>query len=174
MKERRRALGWNQLEVQANGGPSNTTQTTIENAKLEDLTPATARKVDAGLGWGRGSAMRIWRDEGEPWLNQPSKLEAIPQAPDRFTTDIAAEQVFTDRTRRMQVGETSVHGLLAVVSEEVTSMARRIQDLEAELAELHAVRSQVPLDLAARQTGRRGGAETARSAQDKDAEDPGV
>lgn len=63
--QRRQALDLNQLEVQKAGGPSNTKQTEIENGRLVDLTPSTAKKVDAGLRWLPGSARDVWNG-GEP------------------------------------------------------------------------------------------------------------
>lgn len=65
VKARREQLHMNQLQVQDAGGPSNTLQTAIENGRLSNLTPRTARKVDAGLMWEKGSAMRIWEGRGE-------------------------------------------------------------------------------------------------------------
>lgn len=66
VKRRRAQLALSQLEVQAAGGPSNTTQTNIENAVIKTLTPNTAKKIDRGLQWLPGSALRIWRGEGGP------------------------------------------------------------------------------------------------------------
>lgn len=62
---RRDELDKTQLEVQAAGGPSNTTQTAIENAHITTLTRATAKKLDRGLRWEPGSAQRVWRGAGE-------------------------------------------------------------------------------------------------------------
>ncbi len=60
VKARRLELGLNQMEVWNAGGPSNTTLTTIENGRLDTLTLATAKKLDRGLRWEQGSAMRVW------------------------------------------------------------------------------------------------------------------
>lgn len=54
------------MDVWNKRGPSNTTLTLIENGRLDDLTPATARKLDAGLDWTNGSALRLWREGVEP------------------------------------------------------------------------------------------------------------
>lgn len=62
---RRAELDLSQMEVWRSGGPSNTTLTTIENGLLSNLTSSTARKLDAGLLWERGSARRVW-EGGEP------------------------------------------------------------------------------------------------------------
>lgn len=57
---RRLELDLNQLEVHDAGGPSNSTLTHIEKGRLEDLTRATARKLDKGLRWQPGSARDVW------------------------------------------------------------------------------------------------------------------
>lgn len=57
---RRVELDLNQLDVSAAGGPSNSTMTTIENGRLEELTRATAKKLDRGLRWQPGSARDTW------------------------------------------------------------------------------------------------------------------
>lgn len=62
---RRDELQVSQLEVWQAGGPSNTTLTKIESGHLTKLERATARKLDAGLGWEPGSARRVW-EGGEP------------------------------------------------------------------------------------------------------------
>ncbi len=59
-------LRLNQLEVAAAGGPSNTLQTDIELGRIKTLTTRTARKIDDGLMWEQGSALRVWEGRGEP------------------------------------------------------------------------------------------------------------
>lgn len=66
VRARRERLDWNQMMVQSHGGPSNTKQTEVENARLERLTAQMARKLDRGLQWEPGSARRVWNGEGEP------------------------------------------------------------------------------------------------------------
>lgn len=66
VKFRRMQLDLNQVDLAAAGGPSNTTMTTIENARLTELTRATARKLDRALRWEAGSAMRVWNGKGRP------------------------------------------------------------------------------------------------------------
>jgi hypothetical protein len=63
--QRRTDLDLSQIDVWRTGGPSNTTLTTIENGLLTNLTASTARKLDAGLLWEKGSARRVW-EGGEP------------------------------------------------------------------------------------------------------------
>lgn len=62
---RRHQLDMSQLDVWQAGGPSNTKLTEIENGRLQTLTPVTARRLDLGLKWERGSARRVW-EGGEP------------------------------------------------------------------------------------------------------------
>lgn len=62
--ERRTDLALSQLEVWQAGGPSNTTLTNIENGRIDTLTNATAKKLDAGLRWEPGTALGLWRGNG--------------------------------------------------------------------------------------------------------------
>lgn len=68
---RRKALGLTQLEVDADGGPSNTKQTEIEAGELPSLFPNMAKKLDAGLQWEKGSAQRTWLG------GDPTPLESL-------------------------------------------------------------------------------------------------
>lgn len=72
---RRAELDLSQIDVWRTGGPSNTTLTTIENGLLENLTPSTARKLDAGLLWEKGSARKVW-EGGEPTPLGSSRKDA--------------------------------------------------------------------------------------------------
>lgn len=65
VRDRRLHLEMSQVDLWQAGGPSNTKLTEIENGHLEKLTPATARKIDAGLLWEPGSARRAW-EGGDP------------------------------------------------------------------------------------------------------------
>lgn len=65
VKRRREELDLNQLEVQADGGPSNSKLTEIENGRMDKLTPNMAKKLDRGLRWQKGSARSVWMG-GEP------------------------------------------------------------------------------------------------------------
>lgn len=64
--DRREQLGLSQIDVWQKRGPSNTTLTVIENGRMADLAPATARKLDSGLDWEPGSALGLWRDGTPP------------------------------------------------------------------------------------------------------------
>lgn len=70
---RRDELAKSQLEVWQAGGPSNTTLTTIENGLTENLTNATAKKLDRGLEWTPGSARAVWLG------GEPTRLEDTDQ-----------------------------------------------------------------------------------------------
>lgn len=65
VKARRLELDRTQLEVHAAGGPSNSTQTLIENAQAETLSRTTARRLDTGLKWAEGSARAVWDGTGD-------------------------------------------------------------------------------------------------------------
>lgn len=75
VRQRREELDLTQLDVWLSGGPSNSTLTEIENARIETLTRTTARKLDAALHWEAGSAKRVW-EGGEP----TPLLPGIPSA----------------------------------------------------------------------------------------------
>lgn len=66
VKARREELDLTQMDVWQAGGPSNTTQTRIENGELETLTRVTARKIDAGLQWAPGSAKAVFEHGSAP------------------------------------------------------------------------------------------------------------
>lgn len=65
VRARREELDLTQLDVWMVGGPSNTTQTEVENGRLERLTRTTARKLDHALQWEAGSARATW-EGGNP------------------------------------------------------------------------------------------------------------
>lgn len=58
---RRRSCGWSQGTVSAQGGPSDTLQTRIEQGKWRPSrgVDETLRKIDSGLRWKPGTASRI-------------------------------------------------------------------------------------------------------------------
>lgn len=63
---RREHLGLTQDEVADAGGPSNTTQSKIENQLVEVVSRATLKRLDAGLQWEAGSARRIYEAGADP------------------------------------------------------------------------------------------------------------
>ena len=71
--QRREQLGLSQIDVWNKRGPSNSTLTVIENGRMADLTPATAKKLDNGLDWRSGSALALWRDGTTPTPVDPGE-----------------------------------------------------------------------------------------------------
>lgn len=57
--DRRAELGRTQLDVARAGGPSNATLTALESGRATSTSPATLRKLDAGLDWHPGSAQAV-------------------------------------------------------------------------------------------------------------------
>ncbi|WP_163540799.1 helix-turn-helix domain-containing protein [Occultella kanbiaonis] len=62
---RRNRLGLSQVQIWNAGGPSNSTLTKIESATPPEPSAVTLRKLDAALGWEKGSARRVL-DGGDP------------------------------------------------------------------------------------------------------------
>lgn len=77
--ERREELDLTQMDVWQAGGPSNTTQTKIENGQLARLTRTTARKLDKGLQWVDGSARTTWNG-GDPTPLPPSPADPVTES----------------------------------------------------------------------------------------------
>lgn len=65
VRSRREELGLTQDDVTAAGGPSDTTQTRVENAEGPPPNLATRNKLDRPLRWQPGSAARAWAG-GDP------------------------------------------------------------------------------------------------------------
>lgn len=65
VRARRKELDLTQLEVHAAGGPSNSTQTAVENAQVDVLSRTTAKRLDKGLQWAEGSARAVWDGAGD-------------------------------------------------------------------------------------------------------------
>jgi hypothetical protein len=63
VSERRAYIGRSQIEVWENGGPSNSTMTSIESAASLTITPSTLKKLDAGLAWIAGTAGGLLRGD---------------------------------------------------------------------------------------------------------------
>ena len=109
VKARREELDLTQLEVWQRGGPSNTTQTTIENGLLASLQRATARKIDAGMEWQEGSSRTVWKG-GEPTplaARSTADLEAAVRASNisaRAKEDIL-RMLDADKVRDRERGE---------------------------------------------------------------------
>lgn len=74
--QRREDRHWTQADVTSMGGASNTWQTKMENGLLDQLTNATAKKIDQGLGWVPGSAWKVW-EGGEPTPIEELDVDAM-------------------------------------------------------------------------------------------------
>lgn len=59
VKDRRAHLGLTQIQVWDAGGPSNSTLTAIEGATQSVISTVTLQRLDTGLGWAAGTAVRI-------------------------------------------------------------------------------------------------------------------
>ena len=101
---RRLELDLNQLEVAAAGGPSNSTMTAIENGRLEDLSRATAKKLDRGLQWEPGSARLAWQG-GTP-------VPLLPVSRAQPHDDLDAIRRYVSEAR---IEEELRHELIAVI-----------------------------------------------------------
>lgn len=66
MEERRRELSLTQREVWRRGGPSDSTQADLENARFDLILPSTFRRVDKGLGWEPGTAASLFHTGKRP------------------------------------------------------------------------------------------------------------
>lgn len=62
---RRNELELTQLQVWDAGGPSNTKQTEIEKGESSRPSPKMRHKIEVGLQWESGSALRVW-EGGQP------------------------------------------------------------------------------------------------------------
>jgi hypothetical protein len=66
VSERRRMIGRSQIEVWRNGGPSNSTMTSLETAASLSVAPSTLKKLDTGLVWVPDTAAKVIRGEVPP------------------------------------------------------------------------------------------------------------
>lgn len=73
-------MGLTQDDVTAAGGPSDTTQTRVENAEGPPPNLTTRNKLDRPLRWQPGSAARVWAG------GEPVPLDTLPPAPGVPTT----------------------------------------------------------------------------------------
>ena len=80
VKARRTQLGLTQIQVWDAGGPSNSTQTAIEGAAQSVISTVTLQRLDTGLGWAPGTAVRILSGD-----DHSVRLDIVP------TDDLLAE-----------------------------------------------------------------------------------
>ncbi|MBY4212617.1 helix-turn-helix domain-containing protein [Rhodococcus fascians] len=90
VRERRQQLGLSRIQVRDRGGPSEPTLTKIERAEINEPSPATLMKLDAGLAWAPGSSARLLSG-GEPRDVEDHKSRSSATLPDvdRVAVDIA-------------------------------------------------------------------------------------
>lgn len=79
VRSRREELGLTQDDVTAAGGPSDTTQTRVENAEGPPPNVTTRNKLDRPLRWQPGSAARVWAG-GDPIPLDTTLSRAVPTA----------------------------------------------------------------------------------------------
>lgn len=63
VSERRNYLGRSQIEVWRDGGPANSTMTSLEAAASRSVTRSTLNKLDVGLAWVPDTAAKVVRGE---------------------------------------------------------------------------------------------------------------
>ncbi|MGE2733792.1 hypothetical protein [Mycolicibacterium vaccae] len=95
---RRMYLGRSQIDVWRNGGPANSTMTSLEGAESTTINNVTLKKLDTGLQWKPGTAIRVLREE-----IRPAGAAADPQFDDRKISDIDATSEENQSRRRADV-----------------------------------------------------------------------
>lgn len=80
VRERRYDLGLTQEQVRQAGGPSTATQRHIEGAAQSHYLPVILARLEAGLGWGRGSVRAILAGR-EPHPADPPPPAVRPAPP---------------------------------------------------------------------------------------------
>lgn len=113
VKARRAALGLTQYDVWRAGGPSNTTQTIIENGEMVKLTRGTARKIDAGMRWQPGSAKAVFT------LGLPPVETATPGLTAADARWVQGQRELAAVIRAAQVDEATKARLLDVLGDAV-------------------------------------------------------
>lgn len=78
VRDRREKLGLSQEDVAANGGPSTTTLSKIENGDAGTIRARTARDLERVLGWSQHSINALMHDGQEPQIdNSPAVLLSV-------------------------------------------------------------------------------------------------
>lgn len=137
VKARRAALGLTQEEVNALGGPSDTTFTKIENLEWRPGRPATLRKLDDGLKWQPGSSASILYRGGQPEPIDVTDAEPPTTTDGRSDAEVAGELAVT-----MDSTLTNVWKVLSQLDASRPDVAQALANLDASahLAELLIVR----------------------------------
>lgn len=103
---RRKELDLTQLDVWQAGGPSNTTLTKIESGGIDDLTRTTARKLDEGLQWERGSARAVW-DGGKPTpLLEGGRFAKVLAELDRSDVSPETQKYIREALQKVEAADT--------------------------------------------------------------------
>lgn len=96
--KRRAELDLTQLDVWQAGGPSNTTLTKIEKGEADTLPRTTARKLDEGLRWVKGSAKALF-DHGTEPLPLPDDIQGLARADVRRLAEAIRAAAIDESTR---------------------------------------------------------------------------
>lgn len=130
--ERRAYLGRSQVDVWKRGGPSNSTMTSIESAASLSVTPSTLKKLDAGLDWTEGTALRVLLGElppatavRDPKYDRRTLSEAAESRPIyRATSSERAEP-----SRGTAVDYSGLIAAIAVDADDIHTTARNIDTM---------------------------------------------
>ncbi|MCV7015317.1 hypothetical protein [Mycolicibacterium madagascariense] len=149
VSERRRYLGRSQLEVWHDGGPANSTMTSLEAAASQSVTRSTLTKLDIGLAWVPDTAAKVVRGEitataavRDPRFDARPKSDEEPVATDGAAAAIhddvaalvAALAVDADDVRlSARAVDTDVD---AAVPEQVQSFLSRVHDVLGDVDDL--------------------------------------
>lgn len=136
VSERRNYLGRSQLEVWRDGGPANSTMTSLEAAASRSVTRSTLKKLDVGLAWVPDTAAKVVRGEitATAAVRDP-RFDARPSSGD-------------DRGEATYVDVAALVAALAVDADDVRLSARALdtdvdaadpQQVEVFLSQVHDV-----------------------------------
>lgn len=133
VRTRRTQLGLTQEEVNAHGGPSDTTLTKIENGEGANPAASTLRKLDTALRWRPGSAQRVLEGEGdaEPLKTPPDTRPAARR--DRVVAKADPIDAHLNKLARVvcdRVGATLPEGFIPVPLSALIELSIRSLDAE--------------------------------------------
>ena len=143
VSERRNYLGRSQIEVWRDGGPANSTMTSLEHAASRSVTQRTLVKLDVGLAWVPGTAAKVVRGEmtATAAVRDP-RFDARPRsADDRAATAEARAASYDDDVAELVA-------TLAVDADDVRLSVRAVdtdvdpadrQQVESLLSQVHDV-----------------------------------
>lgn len=134
VKARRDALGLNQEQVSANGGPSSTTFTNIENLRWRPGRAQTLQRLDIGLRWEPGSAARVLYEGGDPTPQETAAppLRETPSPPVASTTERSTAHLAISLTVLL---DTATSGMWSSLGDRLpslpTGVGRALRELDA-------------------------------------------